>query len=454
MKVSLINPPAQRIIEYGDEPEHPHLGLAYVAGALLNNENGFSPQVIDARYEGISLSVVMDRLKEFNPRIVGITAMTHMINDAHMVATRVKERNPETIIVIGGPHVTALPKLTLKEFPNFDIGIIGEGEITFPELIKSIEDTKYETNFSEIKGIVYRKAGKIIENRHREWIKNLDTLPFPAWYLFPRASWYPIMVQRGCPGRCNFCLRVLGDPIRHRSPENVIEELKMLVENYKIKKFSFVENFGLNRKKSEKILDLIIQQMPALKWKTSIRVDRMNEDFVKKMREAGCEEVGFGVESGDPIILKKTKKGTTIEKAIKASELAKKYGLKTVGFFIIGHPNETHKSVEKTIDLIVKMNCDLVAIGLMVPYPGTKIYDMATSGEGGYKLISSNWSDFNKHLGNSLELENLSRKQMERYQLIGYLKLYIYNLRFTDMIKTAYANRRLAFSLIKKIIHQ
>ena len=449
MKVLLINPPPKKIIEQGDATVRPNLGLAYL-GAVLR-ESKFNPIAIDARFEQITQGTVLKRAENEKPDIIGITAMTHMVNDAHDLAIALKKMFLDVKIIIGGPHATALPQQTLEEFNSFDILVYGEGESALIDIVKCLESNN-DAGLEQIPGIGFRKGTSIIITPPRVFIQNLDELPFPAWDLFPVSTSYPIMIQRGCPGRCNFCMRVLGDKVRQRSPENVIKEMKYIVERFNVTRFGFEENFGLNQKRTEILLDLILRELPPITWEAAIRVTSINEKMIKKMVQAGCYYVGFGVETGDEEILKKSKKGIDLNKAIKATRLAKLYGVRTMSFFIIGHPDETDTSIDKTIDFLVKMNTDDVSIGIMVPYPGTEIYKMALAGEGGYRMISNSWDDFNKQIGNALELKDITRQTLERKQLQGYLKFYLYNFRFLDLFKMVVEHRRLLAALIDKLL--
>ncbi|MBF0399070.1 MAG: B12-binding domain-containing radical SAM protein, partial [Desulfobacterales bacterium] len=450
MNIILINPPASKILEEQDITNRPHLGLAYLAAVLM--ENGFNPKAIDARFENISLPKVVRQIKGYTPDIIGITAMTNMIVDAHNLAKTIKELFPKALIVIGGPHASAMPEEVLAEFSCFDIAVFGEGEITFLELVQAYRSISFIDELFHINGIAFRHNKKIIRNNPRPFISNLDSLPLPAWDIFPPSKRYGIMLQRGCPGRCNFCMRVLGDTVRHRSPENVFNEIKILVEKYSVTDIGFIENFGLHQGYTHKLLDMMIEHFPNIKWDTPMRVTSMNEELIKKMKKAGCERIAFGVESGDSRILKNSQKGIDLKKAIAACQIAKRYHIRTTGFFILGHPNETKDSAKKTIDLIAKMNLDEVSIGIMVPYPGTEIYKLAKAGKNGYIMISNNWKDFNKQIGNALELKGLNRKELERLQLLGYLKLYLSNFRIIELLKIVYRYKILAFSIVKKLL--
>lgn len=449
-RVTLVNPPPEKRIEKWDMISFPHLGLGYIAAYLKSK--GYEIQIIDGKFERVNLEEIKRRLALWQPSIVGITAMTHEIQRAATVAEVVKEVLPESTTVIGGPHATAIPAQTLVEFPCFDVAVFGEGEYTFFELVDAIRSMK---SWEDIKGIAYRRANGVRTNETREWIKKLDELPFPAWEFSPKSDAYPILMSRGCPFRCNFCMRVLGSKLRKRSPENVISELKSLSDIYSPKFVHFMdEMFTVSKRHANAIIDLILENNlhKKIRWDAQTRPDLVDYEFLQKIKAAGCEWIGFGVESGNEQILKATGKGIKLDQVIEAVNAARKAHIKTDAFFIFGHPYETPKTVRDTIDFATKLNTTRVTFATMVPYPGTRIYEMARRGEGGYRLISQNWGDFNKNIGNSLELETLSRKQMERLQILGYLRFYASNLRFIDGVRYFMSQRRLGWAIIKKVL--
>ncbi len=409
-------------------------------------------QIIDGKFERIDLQDIKQRLSLWKPNVVGITAMTHEIQRAAQVADIVKEILPEAITVLGGAHATALPAQTLTEFPAFDVAVCGEGECTFFDFVSTIGNVG---GWEKVKGIAYRVVNGIQTNEPRDLINNLDELPSPAWELYPRSNAYPLITARGCPFRCNFCMRVLGNKLRKRSPENVINELKSVLNTYSPKFIHFVdETFTIDKRHANDLLELMLENglHKKIKWDAQTRADVSDYNLLKKMRTAGCEWIGFGVESGNEQILEATGKGITLNQALNAVNAAKKAGIKTDGFFIFGHPFETTKTVWDTINFATKLNTTTVTFGTMVPYPGTQIYELAQKGEGGYRLLSQDWQDFNKNIGNSLELTTLSRKQMERAQILGYLKFYLFNLRFIAGIQYLILQRRLALAILKKVL--
>jgi len=450
LKVILIDPPPKRYIEHHDSRKYPHLGLAYIAAYV--KAQGINVQVIDSKFERLDMTQVEQRLIQTGPDIVGISAMTHEIHQAGEVATLAKKHFPNVIAVIGGVHATALPERTVTEFPIFDFAVYGEGEISFYELISSISKN---SSYENIKGIVFRTPNGVRRNEPRELIADLDELPPPAWELFPRAEEYPIMTARGCPFQCNFCMRVMGNKLRKRTVQNVYAELAYCIDTYQPRLIHFLdETFTIDKKNLNQLLDKMLEagMEKKINWDAQTRSDVADYELFKKMRESGCVWLGIGVESGNQEILKASGKGIFLEQVTTAIGMAKKAGLKTDGYFILGHPNETKQTATDTINFAAKLNPTKITIGIMTPYPGTDIFDMATKGEGGYKLISTDWSDYNKNIGNSLEMTTLPRKDLEKLQMLGYIKFYLHNFRLISGAQYFFSQWRLGLSILKKYI--
>lgn len=450
MKVLLLNPPARRIAEKKDVPTYQHIGLGYLASVI--EKAGYDLKVIDAKLERLGIEEVLEEIKKHSPDILGITSMTHEVVTAAEIAIRYKKLDPGVTVVLGGVHVTALPKETLKEFPQVDVGIIGEGEVTFPSIIKVVEAGGKD--FSGISGVVYRNRDGDINFNRSEWIENLDELPRPAWKYFPDAKNYMIITSRGCPYDCVFCMQASGKRVRRRSIQKVIEEIEKVLEERAPGKFLFYdETFTLDKKRVYELCDTLIKKglNNRMEWSTTTRVDAVDKDLLVKMKEAGCNHIEFGIESGNEEMLKRIKKGITKKQAEAAVSLAKEEGYHTEGAFILGHPYESLQTAVETIDFAAKLNTDIIQLGIMVPYPGTEVREMVLNHEGGYKTISCDWSEYNKQLGNAVELENLSRKDLERLQLAGYLRLFAYNKRYKDFLKFVLNFWREMFSYLKNI---
>ncbi|HBF33598.1 TPA: hypothetical protein DDW35_03440, partial [Candidatus Sumerlaeota bacterium] len=353
---------------------------------------------------------------------------------------------------VGGPHATALPSRTLEEFPEFDFAIFGEGEDSLLELYRAVINGM--ADFSAIDGLVWRKNGAVVENAGRDWIEDLDRLPMPAWDLYGPSDVYQIYASRGCPFQCIFCMRALGERPRLRSAKLVVDEFQTLVECYHAKEIDFSdETFTLRREWALEICAEIRKRglHTKVRWFANGRVNTVDEDLLRTMREAGCVRIGYGIESGCQEILNAAHKGTNIEQIRKAIRASKRAGLKTEAFYILGFPGETRETAMKTIKFAASLNTTSAAFGIMVPYPGTEVAAMAARGEGGYRLLSNDWRDFDKHLGNALELKTLTRRELEGLQARAYLWFYIRNGRLLDLAKFAWGKRKAVWKLWEKI---
>lgn len=438
--VLLINPQSNSGLT---EMRQPSTGLAYIGAFLFLK--GINVKAIDAKVDNLLPVDVIKKASEMSFNVVGITAMTPDIKTANIIAKGIKEKNSKSLIIVGGAHAMALPEDTLNEFDGFDVVVIGEGEFTVFDLVSSYSQSKRDETLRDIPGIVFRKEdGSLYRTRSRKPIEDIDSLPFPKWELFSPVDFYPVYGGRGCPYQCNFCQRILGNRVRKRSPENIIDEILHLVKDKGINYFWFDdETFGTDKKWLNNLLDLMNDNAVAehCSWSANSRVNIADVEMYKKMRKAGCHRVSFGIESGDDSILQDAKKGFNVEKAIGAINKAKSAGLQIGAFYILGHPNETLKQVLKTIRLAARINAQDSSIGIMIPYPGTEIYEMAKKGLGGYTSLSKDWDRYTKYFGNPMEFENFSAKTLERIQLLGFLWVYLRNFRF-NMIWSEFIRRK------------
>jgi radical SAM superfamily enzyme YgiQ (UPF0313 family) len=351
-------------------------------------KNGFDVKIIDCSL-GKSHEELINILKKEKPDLVGITSTTPVYESALKVAKNVKRELPETVVVIGGSHVTALPEEVMKT-GFFDFGVLGEGELTIVELCKELD--KYDgKNVKKVKGLVYNKGKGVHFTGKREFVKNLDDLPFPAWHLLPKLSEYSptpasykklpqgiIMTTRGCPFQCKFCDNaVFGCSYRERSAYNVLDEIGLLVEKFGMKDLKFFDDtLTVNKKRLYEICNGIKERGYDFEWCCLTRVDNVSEEMFRKMKDSGCWQVLFGIESGDPKVLKNMKKDITIEQASRAVKLAKSAGLVTRCDFLFGTPGETSESMKRTLEFAKKLNPDFAHFNKFTPYPGSEFYRM------------------------------------------------------------------------------
>jgi anaerobic magnesium-protoporphyrin IX monomethyl ester cyclase len=452
--IALISPPVTTVreAEY-DRPDFPRPVLAVLAGYLRARALDARMLLIDAKMERVGFHDVVERTVAFGARVIGITAFTNEIDDAAKLATMLKAALPDALIVIGGVHVTALPVLTLTQFPQFDVAVVGEGELTFHALCEAFAAGQ---SFAEIPGLYYREDGHLVHTGARSGVvMDLDTLGVPAWDLLPPArKHYHVMSQRGCPYACQFCMNPNGRKLRSRSVDSMIAELESLVaKGYTYFEFDD-EIFGANQKFCTALLTRMIETglSKRITFYVIAHARFLTTDFVHLLAKAGCVTVGFGMETGDADQLLRIGKGLTHPIVLKATQDCQAAGITVRGFFIIGHENETWDSGMATVRFARRLNLDIPIFGIMVPYPGTRVWDLALKGEGGYKRLSPTWKDYNKQVGSAVEMEQLSRRKMELLQFIGYNWVFLGNLRMRDWMKFIWRYRMAGFSIVRHLL--
>lgn len=376
----------------------PSLGLAYIAAYI--REKGFTVKIIDAPALKLSVESFGNYLKNnygnCHPRYVGFTGSTPSIKNAYAMTKIVKKIYPQAQIVFGGAHSTVLPEEVISQ-DGIDIVVRGEGEITFCEILDGRE-------LSSIDGIVFQKNSQIIFNPERKRIENLDELPFAAYDLLPMDKYYPargsyeklpaisMLTSRGCPGRCTFCAKTLGDRIVFRSAESLIEEIKMLIKGFSIKQVMFYDDtFTVYKENVRKFCQLLLEQNIDISWCCFSRVDYIDLDLLKLMRKAGCHQIMYGIESGDQNVLNSINKNINlglIKKAVKLTKLAK---IDVRGAFMVGSPIETKETVLKTLNFAIELNPEIAIFNITTPYPGTQMFEEAKK-QG--RITTYNWDDY------------------------------------------------------------
>ncbi len=430
-RVFIIYPPISKTERYSSKlgsvgGEQLPLGIFYLASFI--RKNGYSVGVCDAEAERLQAGDIIERIRKYSPGFVGISSTTVAFHRALEVAETIKTNFPNIAIVLGGPHITSNAEQAMS-FKCFDYGIIGEGEITFLELLNALSLNK---PFEDIKGISYRNGnGQIIKTQPREYITNLDELPFPAYDLVkdidiyaPPPSNYKtlpvinIITTRGCPNKCTFCDRnVFGRKYRERSAINVFEEIKYLHKKFGIRELSFVDDtFLINKKRIRELFDMIRREGLFFPWTCMARINNVTHDFLKYLKENGCWNIAFGIESGDENILKVIKKNILLSKVKEVIDWCEEFGIETKGFFIIGHPNETIETIDKTIDFALKLKLSAVVVTVNTPIPGSQQYDEAHLYG---RLDTTDWAKFNYwrpvFVPHGLTEETLLKKQEEFY---------------------------------------
>lgn len=409
MKILLATPPICQENIYGyyssGSPNLPPLGLCYIASFLKKHKKDSEVRIIDCLAENITLQELKKQIKQYCPQIIGVSATTVSYIYSKNVFDIAKEVNKKIVTALGGAHVSSRKEECLQECEKLDIGVIGEGEKTFYELVESIENKK---DLKNVKGIVFRKDGEIITTPSRDLEKNLDNFPIPARELLKDLSLYShspmrgskysttqMITSRGCVFSCTFCEQsVFRRTWRGHSSNYVIEEIKNLIANFGIKFISFEDdNFIISKKRAVEICEGIIKNRLDIQWGCSCRVDGLESKLLKLMKEAGCRDIYCGIESASKRIKKLYNKNINNEKVKEGVRLINEAGLRAYGSFILGGPTETREEIQSTISFSKFLPLDGASFFLFVPYPNSKIRELAM--QSGY--VSNNWADYSAH---------------------------------------------------------
>jgi radical SAM superfamily enzyme YgiQ (UPF0313 family) len=366
----------------------PSLGLLSLAAVA--RDRTFDVSIVEASSLGLNLDETVKKILALSPDYVGLTATSLSICAAAKLAEKIKTGNNQLKIIIGGPHVTALPQETFQAFPGFDYGVFGEGEDTFVSLLYALGDNE---DLKQVRGIVYRENSHIEVTEKRPFIENLDSLPFPAWDLlegFPKRYRPPafrfrklpagsLVTSRGCPNTCIFCDRsVFGNRCRSFSSGYILEIVKLLSGRYGIRELLIEDDtFFLSSERIKGFCEGLLKEGLRLSWSCLGRVNSVDREILALMKKAGCWQIGYGIESGDQRILDLAKKNISLEQVQEAITLTKEAGIESKGFFILGFPQEDKETLQRTVDFAQTLPLDDVSVNFMTPFPGSKIFQDA-----------------------------------------------------------------------------
>ncbi|MBU1627423.1 B12-binding domain-containing radical SAM protein [bacterium] len=384
MKLLLIRPAKEKLTldsrsykkRLGEK--HQPLGLMYLAAVLAknNHEIAISDELVGDNSEKM--------MQDFNPDILGITVTTPMMDRAKEISKEAKKSG--TTVILGGPHISAIPIKVLED-SDADIAVFGEGEHTIVDICsgKVLED---------IEGIAYKDGtGVIIQNPPRKLIEDLDSLPFPSRkhinlqkYIesefelgFPLKKGDTLMrmfSSRGCPYLCTFCAshNVFGRKFRTRSIDNIIEEMRLLIDKYGYKNFVFMDDhFALKDDRVVQFCERVLEKLPKVRWLCSARAD-ISPDTLKLMKKAGCEMISFGIESGSEKILRTVKKKMNLDTIRETFQVCRKIGIRTKTTWIIGVPGEDEDDFQRTVKFACEINPNYIWVSMFYPFPGTESY--------------------------------------------------------------------------------
>lgn len=422
MDICLINPPLDKQTTSKFPMSGAPVGIACLAAFL--RENGIEVSAIDAPIMGYDHVRTAKEVEQIDPLIVGVSCLTENRYSAIKTLKEIRERLPDKILVLGGIHPSFTDKLMLENYTFIDFIIRGEGEYTLLDLVKKVKGKK---NTNKIDGISFIKNGEFIKNPNRDFIKDLDRLPFPAYDLFPMEKYpnppdlkgddirsCPVSTSRGCPMGCTFCATTeyWGKKVRIMSAERIFTEVKWLNENFGINYIRFVDDtFTIKKKRVIDFCKLVLNEKLDIKFRLQARIDTVDNEVLDWLRRAGCDLIEYGAESGSERVLELMNKRIKPDQIKLATQKTQNAGIEVKYFLIVGSPGEKEEDTFKTFKMIKENRPDWIGINPMTIYPGTYIYELAKQ----KKIVDENvWLNYvNPKIGNApLFTEYYDKKEM------------------------------------------
>jgi radical SAM superfamily enzyme YgiQ (UPF0313 family) len=464
MKILLIVPPNNLEERYGKLASvgtlYPSLGLAAIGAVGL--EAGHEVKVIDCEAHGLGYEELYAKISEYHPDLIGMQTYCNTVNRALTIAGHVKEHLGQDIkIVLGGVQVTIAPLQFIRD-PHVDFIVCGEGENIFRNLIDVLGSGGRD--FHRVNGLLWKDdAGKVVVNPPQAHEPDLDRLPMPARQLFEMSVYrtsaqlrgkktFHVVTSRGCPNSCRYCScqKSFGKTYRYYSTRRVIAEIKHLMANYGMDGLHFYDDsFTVNRQRTMELCNAMIAAGIRIPWACFTRVDCVDEELLRKMREAGCYQIFYGVECANQRLLDYVRKGITIESIRKAFKWTREAGIETLGSFIIGLPTETVAEAKATLKLAKDLDADFIHWEFYTPHPGTDLYEDALK-KGKLTTTDLNrfttWNDAPVYVAEGRTAEELVETKRWLYRKFYMRPVYVLkrmrvlaNLPFSNVVKLGVA---------------
>lgn len=409
------------------------LGLMYMASYLRSRQSDHEIEILDLRCHRRPFNLLRQRLQSLDPQIVAVSALTCEAESLHQIAAIVKNRNSSTVVVVGGPHISACTN-DVTEDQNIDVLVVGEGEETFVELVQALKNGK---GLSGIAGTAWRVNDTMEWGPLRAPIAELDSIPFPAWDLIDidlyarfgragnikRGRFLPLFTSRGCPYQCYYCHNLFGKSFRSRSAGNVVEEIRQIVEKYgvtDIEVYDDIFNLDLDRAKAicQGLVELNLSL--SLAFPNGVRADQLDHELVKLLAAAGTTNLAVAVETASQRLQKRIGKNLNLERVKQAISWADEAGIVTNGYFMLGFPGETSEEIRQTISYAETTDLFFASFFIVTPYPGTPLWDETMSETCASSLDFSNYN----YLSGYFNLSEMSGDELRRLQKEAYRRFY------------------------------
>ncbi len=443
MKILLVRP-------HSDVPSAaPPLGLLYLS-AYLREKSQITPSICDARFKEYGFDQIEDRIREEKPDLLGITSFSLESKEAHEIARRGKKAFPNMLVIVGGPYATSDYGQALED-PNINIAVIGEAEKSFHQLVAALKNGE---DWTQIRELAYRRNGSVIKTDMREFIENLDELPYPAWDLINLEEYFnrrgtrkrtsfnqhqmkqrvlSIFTTRGCPYRCSYCHNLFGKKLRKRSVENVIGELKLMKNQYGAEEVEIIDDiFNLDLDRAKEIFRRIVAEKLDLKFSfpNGLRTDRLDDEILDLFKQGGAYRLVFAIESGTPRIQKLIRKNLNLEKAQTNIALAAKRGFSMGGFFMMGFLDETEEEIWNTINFALNSKLQTAAFFIVTPFPNTDIWRQAQA------LGLNLDADYENYQKVSANISKVPTERLTKLRKIAFRRFYLNPWRIWSFMRT------------------
>ncbi len=460
MNILLLKPSG--LDKASPETLHP-LGLMSLAAYLRHAGRNDGVQILDTRlHPEDSVDRNLDRVV-FEPNLVGLSALTIEARSMAAYARAARARWPRATIVCGGPHASSYPREIVCE-TEADVAVQGEGELTFLELLETLDSRR---PLDDVKGITFARGGIAIETPPREFIQDLDALPWPAWDLvdiegyaarpcmsmLPKRRYMTIFTSRACPYRCNYCHDVFGKVFRARSPENVVAEIEEIGRRYGITEFECVDDiFNIDNRRAERICDLIIERglKIGITFPNGLRADRLPRPLLEKLRRAGTRTISFAVETASERLQRATQKKMNLGRLAQAVRDANELGIMCTGFFMLGFPGETREELHQTVNFALSIPLHTAHFFIVTPFQGTAL---AADYSDDVRRHAGSFQTFHYILG-STNLSAVSDRELYRIQRTAWLRFYLRPRRIWQLLRTYPEKRSLLAKASRLLAHK
>jgi radical SAM superfamily enzyme YgiQ (UPF0313 family) len=402
-------------------------------GSYIREKGNYEPEILDLElYNYKNISEIAGKILEQNSRYIGFTTLTPRFPTIARICEEIKKINPDAINIVGGPHISGRPHDC--KYPGIDYGIIGEGEIGFLSLLDSLVSGR---DVSKTPNLVSKINGEIKINPKAPFVKDLDSLPLPAWDLLKMSEYKDpaffgdephagVFTTRGCPQDCIFCASKVTweKKLRFRSIENVMKEFTELANKFNIHNLYFYDDHFTTRKdRTLELCDRMVSEGLNMKYIVQLRADSVTPEIAFALKKSGCLSAALGIESGNEEMLKAIHKNETKDEMRNAVKILKQYGVPITTSYIIGLPGDTHQTINETLDFARELNTEQMKFMLLTPVPGTEAHRLAV--ERGLLdpddlLQMENTTYYDK---TAVNLSNVSIEDLLKYQDIAYREL-------------------------------